>query len=98
MNWVHTALQKQTTADNWGYDEIQKEYTVLFRELLRDDYTEKTQEQIDFAARQVGCALRAFVHTFPHYSMDTLTTFAEDFISMQLKDLIVMVSSTPDSP
>lgn len=88
MNWIHTSLQTHTDAVNWGYEEIQKEYTLLFRELLGDDYTEKTQEQIDFAARQVGCALQAFVHTVSHDRLDQLAAFAENLISLQIKDLV----------
>ena len=88
MNWIHTSLPTHTDSVNWGYEEIQKEYTLLFRELLRDDYTEKTQEQIDFAARQVGCALQAFVQTFPNDRLDQLAAFVENFISMQIKDLV----------
>ena len=100
MNWIHTSLQTHTDAINWGYEEIQKEYTLLFRELLGDDYTEKTQEQIDFAARQVGCALQAFVHTVSHDRLDRLdqlAAFAENLISLQIKDLVAGFYAAEDS-
>ena len=99
MNWVHQNVHspETTTTVNWGYEEIQKEYTLLFRELLGDDYTEKTQEQIDFAARQVGCALQAFIHTVSHDRLDLLAAFAENLISLQIKDLVAGFYAAEDS-
>jgi hypothetical protein len=81
-----------------GYREIYTEYMKIFHELLRGEVTPAIESQLSFAARQVGCGIHAFTRACPTYTTESLIDFVEDFVSMQLKELVVLLvsDSIPD--